>query len=376
MLLDEVPESASLEMVNLVLKLRTQGKSVLSLAPGDPSFDTPKEIVEVAYRSMLGGGTHYVHSYGTTDVREAAVRKVARKNGVRAALENAIFITAKTGVFASFVSVSSPGFEALIPDPGYFYSEPIILSGGKPVRYKLADNFELDLDEVKKKTTSKTKAIMINTPSNPTGTVFARKHLKELYDFCSSRGIYIVSDEAYEDLVYTKEHVSIGSFERKPEFVLSLYTMSKSYSMPGWRAGYVVGPEDRIARMNKLLEHTVTCYPPFIMHASAYALDNGDRFIEQFKKEYVKRRELLNRRMAEIPAIVPTEVQGSFYSFPGYSTKMKSREVSLRLLKEQNVAVLPGTAFGPSGENHLRLCFAGSEDTIDRAMDGMKRFFS
>lgn len=376
MLLDKVPESASLEMVNLVLKLRTQGKPVLSLAPGDPSFDTPKEIVEVAYRSMLEGGTHYVHSYGTTDVREAAVRKVARKNKIRATPENAIFITAKTGVFASFVSVSSPGFEALIPDPGYFYSEPIILSGGKPVRYKLADNFELDLDEVKKKTTPKTKAIMVNTPSNPTGAVFARKHLKELYDFCSSRGIYIVSDEAYEDLVYTKEHVSIGSFERKPQFVLSLYTMSKSYSMPGWRAGYVVGPEDRVARMNKLLEHTVTCYPPFIMHASAYALDNGDGFIERFKREYVKRRELLNRRMAEIPAIVPTEVQGSFYSFPGYTTKMKSREVSLRLLKEQNVAVLPGTAFGPSGESHLRLCFAGSEETINGAMDGMKRFFA
>lgn len=376
MFLDKVKESASLEMVNLVFEMRTKGKPVTSLAPGDPSFDTPKEIVEVAHRSMLDGGTHYVHSYGTVDVREAVVRKTARKNKIRAEVANTIFITAKTGVFAAFASVATAGYEALIPDPGYFYSEPIILTGGKPVRYRLDPAFHLDLDEIKKRTTAKTKAIMINTPSNPTGTVFRRSELKELYDFCQSMGIYIISDEAYEDLVYTDEHVSVGSLERKPEFVLSLYTLSKSYSMTGWRAGYVVGPEERIKRMNKLLEHTVTCYPPFIMHASAYALDKGDKFVQEFKKEYVKRRTLLVDRMAEIPALTPTEIEGSFYTFPSYKTKMKSRELSLKLLKEQNVAVLPGTAFGPAGERHLRMCFASTEETIDKAMDGIKVFFA
>jgi len=374
--LDDVKESASLEMVNKVFEMRAKGIPVTSLAPGDPPFDTPKEIVEVAHRSMLTGGTHYTYSYGTTDVREAVVRKVARKNNITAGIENTIFITAKTGVFASFAAIASRGYEALIPDPGYFYSEPIVLTGGKPVRYRLSTTFNLDLDEIKRKTTPRTRAIIINTPSNPTGTVYGKEELEELYEFCRIRGIYLLSDEAYEDLVYGKEHVSVGSLERKPEFVLSLYTFSKSYSMPGWRAGYVVGPEDRVARMNKLLEHTVTCYPPFIMHASAYALDKGDRFIRHFKREYVKRRRLLNDRMAEIPALTPADVQGSFYAFPGYKTRMKSRELSLRLLKEQNVAVLPGTAFGPSGEKHVRLCFAATEETIDRAMDGMKAFFA
>lgn len=376
MFLDDVKESASLEMVNLVLEMKTKGMPVTSLAPGDPSFNTPKEIVDVAYRSMLEGGTHYVHSYGTTDVREAAARKVTRKNKIKAGVENTIFITAKTGVFAAFASIATRGYEALIPDPGYFYSEPIILTGGKPIRYRLSKSFNLDLDEIKRKTTSKTRAIMINTPSNPTGTVYDRSELKELYDFCHGRGIYIVSDEAYEDLAYTKEHVSVGSLERRPELVLSLYTFSKSYSMPGWRAGYVVGPEDRVARMNKLLEHTVTCYPPFIMHASAYALDKGDAFIEKFKKEYVKRRKLIGDRMAEIPGLAPAEIEGSFYAFPGYRLKLKSRELSRKLLSAQNVAVLPGTAFGPAGEKHLRLCFAATEETIDRAMDGMKTFFA
>ena len=374
--LDRVRDSNSLEMVNLVFKMRAEGKPVTSLAPGDPSFDTPKEIIDVAYESMLRGGTHYTHSYGTMDVREAIVRKVGRKNKVRASLEGSIFITAKTAVFAAFVAIAKAGYEALIPNPGYFYSEPVILSGGKPVKYRLSSSFDLDLKEIRKKTTRRTRAIIINTPSNPTGKVYGRSELKELYEFCRERGIFILSDEAYEDLVYTKEHVSIGSFEKRPEFVLSLYTLSKSYSMPGFRAGYVVGPEDRIARMNKLLEHTVTCYPPFIMHASAYALDKGDAFIEQFRAAYLKRRELLNDRIAEIPALMMPAVEGSFYAFPGYKSRLKSRELSLALLKEQNVAVLPGTAFGQAGEKHIRLSFASNEETIEKAMDGMKVFFA
>ncbi len=376
MSLDKLKDSPSLEMINLVFEMKAKGKEVISLAPGDPSFDTPKEIVEVAHRSMLEGGTHYVHSYGTLDVREAIVEKVKRKNGIRAALENSIFITAKMAVFASLASVSGRSYEALVPDPGYFYSEPVILTGGRPVRYKLSPTFDLDLDEIKKKTGPRTKAIVLNTPSNPTGKVFGRNRLRELYDFCYDRGIYVLSDEAYEDLVYSKEHVSIGSLEKKPERVLSLYTLSKSYSMPGWRAGYIVGPEDRVALVNKLLEHTVTCFPPFIMHASAYALNNGEKFVQNFKKEYVKRRNLLNDRMAEIPAMKAGEIEGSFYAFPGYTLDMKSRDLSRKLLLSQNVAVLPGTAFGPSGEKHLRLCFAAQEETISRAMDGMKAFFA
>jgi len=377
MLLGELGESPSLEMVNLVFEMKAKGEKVISLAPGDPSFDTPKEIVEVAHRSMLEGGTHYVGSYGTPDVRKAIVEKVRRKNGMTVGTENAIFITAKMAVYASLASVAGEGYEALVPDPGYFYSEPVVLTGGKPVRYRLApSSFHLDLGEIRKRTTSKTRAIVLNTPSNPTGTVLERGELRELYDFCQERDIFIVSDEAYEDLVYSKEHVSIGSLEKRPERVLSVYTLSKSYSMPGWRAGYVVGPQDRVALVNKLLEHTVTCFPPFIMHASAYALNEGERFVQEFKKEYVKRRKLLEERMAEIPALRPAEIEGSFYAFPGYAGGMSSGDLSRRLLREQSVAVLPGTAFGPSGEGHLRLCFASSEETIGGAMDGMKAFFA
>lgn len=376
MLLEKLGDSPSLEMINLVFEKKSRGEEVISLAPGDPSFDTPREIIEVAHQSMLAGGTHYVHSYGTLEVREAIAKKVKRKNGIRAGVKNTIFVTAKTAVFASLASIAQRSFEVLVPDPGYFYSEPVILNGGKPVRYRLSSSFGLDLDEIKRRTGPKTRGVVINTPSNPCGTVYGKGELQELYDFCEGRGIYILSDEAYEDLVYSKKHVSIGSLEKEPRLVLSIYTFSKSYSMPGWRAGYVVGSEERIGLANRLLEHTVTCFPPFIMSASAYALNEGDRFIERFKAEYVKRMKLISDRMSEIPRLRPGEVEGSFYAFPGYSARLSSRGLTRRLLSEQNVAVLPGTAFGPGGEGHMRLCFAAPEETIERAMDGMKAFFA
>ncbi len=376
MFLEKLGDSPSLEMINLVFEKKSRGEEVISLAPGDPSFDTPKEIADVAHASMLSGGTHYAHSYGTLEVREAIVEKVRRKNGIRAKVENTIFVTAKMAVFASLASVSQRSYEVLVPDPGYFYSEPVILTGGRPVRYGLSPTFGLDLDEIRRRTGPKTRAIVINTPSNPCGTVYGSRELRELYDFCAERGMYVLSDEAYEDLVYAKKHVSIGSLEKEPRLVMSLYTLSKSYSMPGWTAGYIVGSEERIKLANRLLEHTVTCFPPFIMSASAFALRKGDRFVQQFKAEYVKRMKLISDRMAEIPKLRPPRIEGSFYAFPGYTLKLNSRDLSRRLLSEQNVAVLPGTAFGPSGEKHLRLCFAAPEETIERAMDGMKSFFA
>jgi aspartate/methionine/tyrosine aminotransferase len=375
--LDKIEESPSLELVNLVLKLKAEGKDIVSLAIGDPSFDTPREIIEVAYRSMLQGDTHYVHSYGTLDVRQAIRAKVARKNGIRAALENVIFMTTKMAVYAALSSVSSRPFDALMPDPGYFYSEPIVLAGGRPVRYKLSSGFGLDMDEVKKKVGPKTKAIMVNTPSNPTGVMTGKSELRELYEFCADRGIYVLSDEAYEDLVFTKkDHVSIGSLERRPENVISLFSLSKSYSMTGWRAGYIVGPEKLISLMNKFVENAVTCYPPFIEHASAYALENGDEYIRGFRKAYLRRLGVLNEELSRIPQLKGGDVEGSFYSFPSYSGKLRSQALCHRLLESQNVALLPGAVFGPSGEHHLRICFASTEETIRTAMSGVRRFFA
>src|SRR5271169_6539739 len=219
MLLEKIPDSPAFEIFNLASKKQAAGEKVLSLAIGEPSFDTPLPIVNAAYESMKSGGGHYSSSWGSKDLREAIVEKVRRKNRIGASLENVIFITTKLSIYASLLSLASARFEALVPDPGYYYSEPVALAGGEPVRYKLTSDFYLDLDEIESKITSKTRAIIVNTPSNPAGKVFDRKDLRGLLDICLERGVKVISDEAYEDLVYEKKHVSLGSMEASPKGV-------------------------------------------------------------------------------------------------------------------------------------------------------------
>jgi aspartate/methionine/tyrosine aminotransferase len=376
MFLEDVERSPSLEMVNLVLAKIAKGEKVLSLAIGEPSFNTPNEIIEAACNSMRSGNVHYISAYGSMEIREAIKRKIAKKNGIQAEIGNTLFCTTKFSVYACLVAASNKAYDALIPNPGYFYSEPVILSGGRPIYYKLKKDFSLDLEEIKKKTTKRTKVIIINSPSNPTGKVFARDELEELYDFCKKRKIFIISDEAYEDLVYKGQHFSVGSLEPKPEIVMSLFSLSKSYSMTGWRAGYVVASERSIYLINKFLENTVTCYPPFIQTACAYALDKCDRYISEFRNELESRKRLLEKKISEINTLEPPKIEGAFYAFPRYTMKMRSRELTKVLLEKCGVAVLAGASFGPAGENHLRFSFSMSPEIIEEGMNKVKTFFN
>jgi aspartate/methionine/tyrosine aminotransferase len=375
--LAKIEGSPSLEVVNLVLEKKSRGEKVISLAIGDPSFETPKEIVEIAHQSMISGDVHYISSYGTLDVREAIKNKVRRKNAIKAQLENCLFVTTRFSIYAALVAVSEASFDALIPDPGYFYSEPIILAGGNPISYKLAPDFSLDIGAIKRKISDKTKAILINSPSNPTSKVLDKSELEELYELCREKSIYIISDEAYEDLVYDdKEHFSIGSLEDCPEIVISVFSLSKSYCMTGWRAGYVVAGKSMIYLMNKFLENTVTCFPPFIQKASAYALNNGEEYIANFKKKFGERRDAFVEMLDSIKALECNEIEGAFYAFPRYEGRFgNSIELAKRILLEQGVAILPGVAFGQSGEHHFRLSFSGTEEDSREGMKRMRTFF-
>ena len=303
MFLEDLEGSPSFEIINLVLKKIENGEKVLSLAIGEPSFDTPKEIVEAGARSLRSGDVHYVSSYGIPEVRKAIQGKVSRKNRIRSGIANTIFCTTKLSVYASLVAVSNRAFDALIPDPGYFYAAPALLAGGRPISYELNEDFSLNLDEIKRKATRRTKAILVNTPGNPTGKVLSRNELVELYDFCRERGIYVISDEAYEDLVYGKRHFSVGSLEKKPEFVISIFSLSKSYAMTGWRAGYIVASERMIQLINRFIENTVSCFPPFIQKASAFALENCDDRIAEFRHELALRKKLLEEEIDKIDQI-------------------------------------------------------------------------
>ncbi|MDE1852440.1 MAG: aminotransferase class I/II-fold pyridoxal phosphate-dependent enzyme [Thaumarchaeota archaeon] len=376
MFLDKIEGSPSLEMVNLVLKKQAAGEKVVSLAIGEPSFNTPPEIVDVACASMRAGDVHYTSSFGIPEVREAISRKVSAKNGMRAGAQNAIFLTTKLAVYASMMALVKGPCEVLLPDPGYFYNEPVVLAGGTPRHYRLGEGFSLDPDLVRKAATKKTRVLVVNTPANPTGRVFTRGELKELYDLCAERKISIVSDEAYEDLVYGKRHFSVGSLEKEPDLVVTLFSLSKSYAMTGWRAGYAVASERTVSLISRFLENTYTSYPPFIQRASAYALENGDRFITDFARELRSRKEQAEEWLAKIPGMEPYEAEGAFYLFPSYGRKASSVDVAKRILLQEAVAVLPGIAFGQHGEGRLRISFSGPPSTIEEGMAKLAHFFS
>jgi len=372
--LRDVGDSVTYSVFGKVNEMAARGVKVYPLAIGEPSFSTPRAIVKKARESMDDGDTHYVSSYGIPEVRAAIRYKVRRRNRINAEVSNTMFISTKLAVYASIVAAADGEGEVLIPNPGYFYSQPVALSGAKPVLYNLAGDYSFDLDEVRKRTTKRTRAIIVNTPSNPTGKMLSRRELKELLDFSGERKIYVISDESYEDLVYEKEHVSVGSMEREPSLVISVFSLSKSFAMTGWRAGYVVASATVIGLLDRFIEHTLSCFPPFIQRASAYALREGGDSTRRFREELRVRKALMERMMRRIPRLEFNRAEGAFYAFPKYDAKISSMQFSRRLLDSKGVAVLPGSIFGPAGEKHLRISFAAPKQTIEEGMSLLGEF--
>lgn len=373
----DLEHSASLEVIGKVMKKISAGETVYSLAIGEPVFDTPPAIIKAAVEGMGKGMTHYVSSMGIPEVRAAIVRKVGRKNGIKCGDENTLFMSGKMAIYAIYMALDTgKGDEVLVPDPGYFYTEPAVLAGIRAVPYFLNDDYSLNIREIENKITPKTRAVVINTPSNPTGRVYPEEDLRKLLELCRSRGIRLVSDEAYEDLTYGTKHVSAGSLEEAPHTVISIFTLSKSYAMTGWRAGYIIAEEGIIRDLGRYMDQAVTCFPPFVQHASAYALDNMDPEVEEFRKDFQKKRDFVMQKLHEIPGMKANPVEGAFYIFPEYGSDMPSKEVAAKLIEEHNVAVIPGIAFGNKGEGHIRISYSGSMESLENAMDRMKIFFS
>ncbi len=324
MYISDLEGSPSLEVVNLVLQKLSRGEKITSLAIGEPLYKTPDKIMEIAYESMRNGDTHYTSSYGIPEVREAIAEKVRRKNGIKASVDNTIFITSKQSIFATFMALAGKRSRILLPNPGYFFSEPAEIAGFQLSYYRMKSDLSPDVDDLLSKLDSNVAAVLVNSPSNPTGKVMDREDLQAIYEAARKHGAKIISDEAYEDLVYEKKHFSIGSLENSPDTVISIFSLSKSYSMTGWRSGYTVADQKTVSNISKVIEHTYTCSPPFIQKASAYALKYGDKFIEEFRKDFRKKRDTVARRIGEIPTLSLGPIEGAFYAFPSYTKKVKS----------------------------------------------------
>jgi len=373
-----VPWSGVRKMFNLA----QQYEGVINLSVGEPDFDTPKHIVEAAINAMKEAYTHYTPNAGLKEFREAAAEKVKAENGIDADPETEVIATvgAMGGLSLAILTVVDPGDEVLVPDPGFpSYKAQVVLAGGRPVPYTLVEEngFLIDVEEIKKLITEKTKAIIINTPSNPTGTVLNEKNLREISEIAIENELLVISDEAYEAIIYDGlTHISIASLPDMKERTISIFTLSKTYAMTGWRIGFAVANEDIISQMTKLQEH-ISAHPSSISQKAAVAaLRGGDDCVKKMIAEYSERRELLLKGLSEIPGFRCTRPQGAFYVFPNIKGfKMSSEEFSMQVLEKAKVVVVPGTAFGKHGEGYVRISYATSREKLANALSRIKSMF-
>jgi aspartate aminotransferase len=366
--------SPTIEIVNKIHYLKERGKNIISLAVGDPDLPTPSGITNAAIESMNNKMTHYAPSLGLENFRSEASLKARRRNGIYAKKENIIFISAKHSIYSTFLSMKGERDEVLIPDPGYFYKEPALLAGMKPIYYKHDSDFNIDAEDIREKVNPRTAAIVINSPSNPTGKIADMDHLKSIFEISEENGIYIISDEAYEDVTYEKNSTSIGSIEKNPYYVISIFSLSKSFSMTGWRAGYTIANEQIIRKISKVMENTFTSYPPFIQEASAFALKNGENYIREMKEIMLKRRNFVLETLEDVPSLEMNQIEGTFYAFPKLKGVRNSESFARELLDKRMVAVLPGSVFGNEGKKRIRISFSVSLNDISTGLDNLKKF--
>ena len=377
---EEVPWSGIRKMFNLA----AQVPEAVNLSVGQPDFDTPEHIVKAAKRALDEGYTQYTPGLGIPPLREAIARKVWKENKIKADPAKEIMVTvgAMEGIILTLLALVDPGDEVIISDPCYAnYEAQVRLVNGMPVSVvaREVNEFNMDPDEIEQAITKKTKLLIINSPANPTGAVLLQSDLEAIAEIAQRHDLFVLSDEAYERLIYNGiEHISIARLLGMKERTISVFTFSKTYAMTGWRMGYVVGPEKVIEQMHKMQEDVASCIPGFVQQAGIVALDGPQGCVDEMVAEYDRRRGFVVQALNEIDGVTCLEPKGAFYAFPNISSFGRtSEEVAVFLLSESKVTCVPGTAFGPRGEGHLRISYASSmgqlEEGMERIKEGVKR---
>ncbi len=376
--IEKVAPSATLQITARAKALKLAGKDVVSLGAGEPDFDTPKHIKEALVKALNEKFIYYTPSTGIPELKKAIAEKLERENGIPCA-EPEVIVTpgAKQALYEAIFAITNPGDEVLCPDPGWVSYEPMIqLADARPVLVPLREEegFAFKVEEVQERITEKTRAIIINTPSNPTGAVLGRGILKGIADLCADHDIVVISDEIYEKIIYEGEHVSMASLPDMSERTITVNGFSKAYSMTGWRLGYAAGPVEIIQAMAKVQEHSVSCATSFVQKAGVVALTSPHDEVANMVAEFKRRRDDLMKLLGEIEGVSCVKPRGAFYAFPNLKLYGQgSLELANYLLEEAGVAVIPGAAFGASGEGFQRISYATSMENIERALDRMKK---
>jgi len=350
---------------------------VISLGVGEPDFVTPEHIVQAGIASLQRGDT--TSNYGILPLREAIAEYLEQHCGVRYDPKSEILVTAgvSEGVDIALRAVVNPGDEVIVPEPAYVSYRPcIVFAGGVPVGLDTSEatRFRISAQQVAKAITPRTKALLLGFPANPTGAMLERSEWQQIADLAAQHNLIMVSDEIYGRLTYTLPHTCVAALEGAWERTILLGGFSKSYAMTGWRIGYVCAPQPILEYIMKVHQYVLMCAPTVAQWAALEALRNGEADVAHMHAEYARRRRLIVDGLNRI-GLRCVEPDGAFYCFPSItSTGLPSQEFAEKLLREEQVACVPGDAFGPCGAGHVRMCYAVPYRDIERALERTERF--
>ncbi|MFC1993453.1 aminotransferase class I/II-fold pyridoxal phosphate-dependent enzyme [Chloroflexota bacterium] len=352
---------------------------VISLGVGEPDFVTPWHIREAAIDSLEKGYTMYTSNSGMPELRQELSRHLKDTYNLEYDPDGEILITVgvSEALDLAMRAILDLGSEVIMPEPCYVsYDASVILAGGTPVMVPTNEesNFEISAAEVEARVTNKTKAILIGYPANPTGAVMTRERLSEIAEVARRHNLLVISDEIYARLVYGVEHTCFATLPGMKESTIFLGGFSKSYAMTGWRIGYAVATREIISAMTKIHQYTMMCAPTMAQVAAIEALKSGEDSVIEMVEDYNRRRLIIVKGLCDI-GLSCFEPKGAFYAFPSIKrTGLTSEEFAEKLLMEEKVAVVPGSAFGQCGEGYVRCCYATSLADIEEALSRMKRF--
>jgi aminotransferase len=352
---------------------------VISLGIGEPDFDTPPAIVRAGLRSLDAGETHYTSNSGILELRQALSDHLEQLYGVRYDPESELLITVgvSEALYLALAATTDHGDQVIVPEPCFVsYKPEVIFAGGEPVNVctSVENDFQLLIPQVEEVVSDRTKTLLLGYPNNPTGAVMSRERLLDIAQLAEKHDLLVISDEIYDRLVYGVEHTCFASLPGTRQRTILLGGFSKSYAMTGWRIGYAAAPAEVLAAMRKVHQYTIMSAPTTAQYAALEALQHGEEAVQEMRARYDRRRCLIVDGLNNI-GLACFEPKGAFYAFPSISaTGMIDEEFSERLLMEEKVACVPGSAFGASGAGHVRCSYATGYSQIEQALERMARF--